>query len=321
MLYSRPVAHLYRFLKSVRLAVVLILVITALSLLATLIPQGRPAAWYGARYAAPFASLVRVLSLGRFFTSPLFLAPVLLFSLNLGACAVDRVVSRQRNHAKRRHGPDLIHVGLLVLLAAGLVTALGRAEKTFPLAQGDEAVVSSAYTLRLLSLASLRYDNGMPKEWTSTVSVTRGGVLETASFPIQVNHPLRLKGLSVYQSSWDTEGILDLTDEKARPVRATTGQGFQDGESFWYFADAEQRPGGALAAVFQEYRGKALVSSRTLVPGDAIGPFTVHSVSRREVSGLKVVRDPGLAPFLAALLLILAGLSLTFIQKRGDAAP
>ncbi|MGA2481202.1 MAG: cytochrome c biogenesis protein ResB [Spirochaetia bacterium] len=319
MLYSRRVARLYRFLRSVRLAVVLILVITVLALLATLIPQGRPADWYAGRYPAPVVALIRAVHLDRFFSSALFLAPVFLFIVNLGACAVDRVVSRQRNHAKRRYGPDLIHIGLLVLIAAGLVTALGRAEKTWPLAVGDQAAISPDYSLHLLSLKASTYDNGSPREWTSTVSVTRGGRIETASFPIEVNHPLRLRGLSVYQSTWDTEGVLDLADQQGRMVQAATGQGFQDGESFWYFADTEERA-GALAAVFQEYRGRTLVSARTLGAGDVIGPFTVRTVSRRDLTGLKVVRDPGLAPFLAALLLVFAGLCVTFIQKRGDAS-
>ena len=320
MLYSPSVASLYRFMKSVRLAVVLILVITVLALLATLVPQDRSAAWYRARYGAPLSSLIGLVRLDRFFTSPLFCAPVFLFSVNLGACAVDRVVSRQRNRARRRYGPDLIHVGLLLLIAAGLVTALGRAEKTWPLAVGDEAAISPAYTLRLLSLQALRYDSGMPKAWISRVSVTRNGVREIASFPIEVNHPLRLRGVRVYQSSWDTEGILELADPEGRLVKASTGQGFQDGDSFWYFAETKQGVHG-LGAVFQEYKGRALVSARSLAPGDVIGPFTVRSVSQREVTGLKAVRDPGLAPFLAALPLILAGLAVTFIQKRGDTAP
>jgi cytochrome c biogenesis protein ResB len=147
--------------------------------------------------------------------------------------------------------------------------------------------------------------------------VARGGQQVAASFPIQVNHPLRLGGLTVYQSSWETEGTIKLTDQ-GRAVEATTGQGFQDGDSFWYFADTLQEDKGRTA-VFQEYKANKLVSSRTLGPGERIGPFTVVSVSTREVSGLKVVKDPGLAPFLVALFLILAGLCLTFIQKRGDA--
>ena len=286
---------LYRFLKSVRLAVVLILVITALSLLATLV------------------------RFDRFFSSAIFLAPVFLFTVNLGVCAADRLITRERNKTKRRHGPDLIHIGLLVLIAAGLVTALGRQEKTWPLAVGEDAAISPVYALRLLSFQFLKYDNGAPRKWISTVSVTRGGKQEIASFPIEVNRPLRLQGISVYQASWETEGILALRDKDGRAVKATTGQGFQDGASFWYFADARQDRAGWMA-VFREYKGDQLVSARTLGAGETIGPFTVESVSTKELTGLKVVNDPGRWPFLVALFLVFSGLCLTFFQKRGDAA-
>jgi cytochrome c biogenesis protein len=310
------VGAILKAVKSVRLAVVLILVITALSLLATLVPQGRPDAWYQGHYAPAVYQLVRLAGFESFFRSPLFLALVLLFTVNLAACAADRLIRRARTKAKRRYGPDLIHVGLLVLIAAGLVTALGRQEKTWPLAVGETAAITQSYSLRLVSFQFLKYPNGTPQEWISTVAVIRDGKEETASFPIQVNKPLRLKGVSVYQASWDVEGILDL-EQGGEKVTATTGQGFQEGESFWYFADVQQA-GAGLAAVFQEYKGQKLASTRTVKPGDAIGPFTVKAVTKRDLTGLKVVRDPGVFPFLAALAIVLAGLGLTFIQKRGD---
>ena len=310
---------LFRFLKSVRLAVVLILVITALSLLATLVPQGRSDAWYRERFPRTLFTLIRLVSFDRFFSSAIFLVPMFLFTVNLGVCAADRLITRERNKAKRRHGPDLIHIGLLVLIAGGLVTGLGRQEKTWPLAVGEDAVISPSYALHLLSFQFLTYDNGAPREWISTVRVTREGKQEIASFPIEVNRPLRLKGISVYQASWETEGVMELKGGDGRTVKATAGQGFQDGDSFWYFGDA-RRDRSAWMAVFQEYKGNRLVSTRTLGVGETIGPFTVVSVSARELTGLKVVKDPGRWPFLAALLLVLSGLCLTFFQKRGDAA-
>jgi cytochrome c biogenesis protein ResB len=310
---------LYRFLKSVRLAVVLILVITFLSLLSTLVPQGRPDPWYRERYPRALSSLIRLVSFDRFFTSAIFLVPVLLFTANLGVCAADRLIARERNKAKRRHGPDLIHIGILVLIAGGLVTTLGRQEKTWPLAAGEDAAISPTYSLHLDSFQSLKYDNGSPREWISTVSVTRDGKQEIASFPIEVNRPLRLQGISVYQASWETEGILELETKGGKRVNASTGQGFQDGDSFWYFSDARQDRLGWMA-VFQEYKGDRLVSARTLGAGERIGPFTVVAVSARELTGLKVVKDPGRWPFLAALILILSGLCLTFFQKRREAA-
>jgi cytochrome c biogenesis protein ResB len=311
------VSAIFRALKSVRLAVTLILIITALSLLATLVPQGRPDAWYQGRYAPAVYQAVRLAGFESFFRSPLFLLPVLVFTVNLAACAADRLVRRAKSGMKRRHGPDLIHVGLLVLIAAGLVTALGRQEKTWPLAVGETATITSSYSLRLLSFQFLTYPDGSPREWISTVSVTHDGKEETAPFPIQVNKPLRLKGVSVYQASWDVEGILDLQQQNGEKVTATTGQGFQEGDSFWYFSDV-RAAGAGLAAEFREFKGRTLASTLTVKPGDRIGPFTVKGVSKRDLTGLKAVRDPGVFPFLAALVIVLAGLSLTFIQKRGD---
>jgi cytochrome c biogenesis protein ResB len=311
------VKELYRFLKSVRLAIVLILVIIVISLLATLVPQGRPDEWYLSAYRPFVYGLIKLFSLGSFFGSAFFLIPVALFAVNLGVCAVDRVVVRARNHARRRYGPDLVHIGLLVLIASGLVTATLRHEKTLQLAEGDEAAVGSVYLLHLDSFQYLTYDSGAPKDWISTVDVSRAGAPIAAGYKIEVNHPLRLKGYTVYQSSWDTEGLLDVTDAAGDPVTATTGQGFQEGESFWYFSEVTGTGAGARA-VFNEYKGDVLASSREVGVGESIGPFLVKKVSTRLVTGLKVVEDPGYVPFLVALGLILVGLALTFIQKRGD---
>jgi cytochrome c biogenesis protein ResB len=308
-----PVRAVYRFLKSVRLALVLIIVIIALSLLATLVPQSRPEAWYKAHFSPTVHELVVFLGLDHLFRSPLFLLPVLLFTVNLGTCAIDRIISRGRHKAPRRYGPDLIHVGLLVLIAAGLVTAVTRQEKVWQLAVGEEAAISPSTTVHVDSLQQLKYDDGRPRDWISTVSVTDSGRTLAEGFPIQVNHPLRLPGIALYQSSWESRGVIEVTQPDGATGSATAGEGFAEGDSFWYFAEVR---GGR--AVFEQYKGKSLVSTRSLAPGETIGPFTIEHVSVRDITGLKAVRDPGLAPFLAAIVLILAGLSLAWLQKRGE---
>jgi hypothetical protein len=321
------VKTVYGFLKSVRLTIVLVLVIAALSLVASLVPQGRPDAWYRSHYPPALSDLIRFAGLPRFFSSVGFLAPAFLLTLNLAVCAVDRVIRRVKNKAKPRYGPDLVHLGLLVLIAGGLVTALGRQETTWSLAVGEDAALSSTYALHLLSLQFLKYDNGAPKEWTSTVRVTRDGNVEIPSFPIRVNQPLRLKGLSVYQAAWELQGTLDLRDAGGEAVTATTGQGFPLGDSFWYFAEA-QKTRDAWSIVAVEYKGREMrpVSTRELRAGDVLGPYTVTGITAREITGLKAVRDPGFAPFLAALGIIVLGLCLTFIQSNAsrysaDSAP
>jgi cytochrome c biogenesis protein ResB len=312
-----PVRAVYRFFKSVRLALVLILVIVGLSLLATLVPQARPDAWYQSRYSPPVHALIAFLGLEHLFGSPLFLLPVLLFSINLGTCTINRLVTRARNKARRRHGPDLVHVGLLVLIAAGLVTAVTWQEKTWQLASGEEATISPAYTVHLESLQLLKYDDGRPRDWISRVSVTSNGQKVADNFSLQVNHPLRLSGITLYQSSWVTQGIIGVRQPDGAMGSATAGEGFTEGDSFWYFAEVRQER-EHWRAVFEQYKGKSLVSTLLLGPGDTVGPFAIERVSVRDVTGLKAVSDPGLAPFLAAIVLILAGLCLTWFQKRGE---
>jgi cytochrome c biogenesis protein ResB len=310
----------YAFFKSVRLAIVLIVVIVVLSLLATLVPQGRPDAWYQSHYSPGLFLVIRALHAQDFFSSAIFLVPVCFFTVNLAFCTVDRFVRRVRTRSPRRYGPDLIHIGLLVLIASGLVTASGRAEQTQFLAEGQEADIGSGYTLRLLSFEFLRYGNGSPRDWISKVAVAREGLQETASFPIQVNHPLRLRGLTVYQSSWDVNGTLRLKDADGNDVvPPSPGDSFPLGDSRWMFA-AFRRDGSAWGVEFRRYRGGDLEETRILRPGDSIGPFTVTGITGQEITGLKTVRDPGLAPFLAAVLLIVAGLCLTFIQQRTPSA-
>jgi hypothetical protein len=69
------VKAVYGFFKSVRLTIVLILVIAALSLLASLVPQGRADAWYRSHYPPLFSGLIRLADLPRFFSSAGFLVP------------------------------------------------------------------------------------------------------------------------------------------------------------------------------------------------------------------------------------------------------
>jgi cytochrome c biogenesis protein ResB len=319
--WADAIKAIYHFLKSPRLAVVVILVIASLSLLATLVPQRLSDAWYQAHYGAVAYGLISALGMEGFFRSVLFLAPVCLFTVNLGVCAVDRFVGRVRRGAPNRFGPDLVHIGLLVLIAGGLVTGLGRQEQSWTLAAGDVADLTPAYSITLVSLESKLYENGSPKEWTSTVKVMHDGKEELSAYPVQVNHPLRLHGLSVYQADWGIDGTLQLADPEGKLISPppSPGDWFEDGGTRWVFMRF-QKDGAWWQVSWSQYRGGEVVSTRTLGMGQTIGPFTVRGIDAHEVTGLKAVRDPGYAPFLAALVLVMAGLALTFFQKRGENA-
>ena len=305
---------LYRFLKSVRLAIVLILLITALSVLSTLVPQGREPAFYQGRYSPALHALITALGFNRYFSSALFLIPVAVFALNLGVCAVDRVVRRRRMKARRRFGPDIVHVALLVLIAGGLVTALGRREKDFLMAQGQEVDVAPHYSVRLRSFEYLKYQNGSPRAWISTVDVLRDGIPETTAFPIRVNHPLRLKGVSVYQATWEDQSTFLFHDTAGAETTARIGEGFRDADSVWYLAGVVDDAGDTKALLMQ-YRGNLLVSTRKLAVTESLGQYTLVRVTQQLAAGLRTVSDPGFTTVIVGVALLALGLTLTFVQK------
>jgi cytochrome c biogenesis protein len=307
------VQALYRFFRSVRLAVVLLLLLTGLSILATLVPQGREAAFYFHNYPPSLARLITALGYANFFKSWLFFVPCALFFVNLAVCAVDRIAGRLQRKARRRYGPDLVHVGLLLLIVGALLSTWGRREGSFYLGPGDSIDLPMGYRLKLLDYVDQRYEDGRPKDWVSTVEATRGEKVLQASYPIEVNRPLRLRGLKIYQSSFRREDTAQLRSAEGELVDMHDGQYFEWQDSFLYFAGIEEG-----RAVFERWQGHSLAETLSRSPTEPIGAYTIVRLSSRELTGLKAVKDPGFIPVLAALLVVVAGLALTFIQKSRD---
>jgi hypothetical protein len=126
-----------------------------------------------------------------------------------------------------------------------------------------------------------------------------------------------LKGLAIYQTSWDDQTTLRLRDSAGSEVTARVGQGFTYQDSFWYLADVVD-DGGVLKAMFQQYRGEELVSMRKLAPRESLGPYTLLGVSQKIATVLRTVTDPGYLPVLVGVVLLAFGLALTFLQKKRE---
>jgi hypothetical protein len=304
---------LYKFFRSIRLAVVLILVIAVLSIVSTLIPQGKDAAFYFHSYGAFRARVILTLDFDDFFRSLLFLIPVGLFFINLSVCTVDRLANQERRKARRRHGPDLIHVGLLLLIIGAMFSVFGRIESLVYMGAGDEIQLQGQYLIRLLNYEYEQYEDGRPKDWISTVEVHRNGELLFASFPIEVNKPLRIGGIRIYQTSFAREDRAFLRDRDGinRPI--SNGQGFEMEGAVVIFRGIEGH-----SAVFERWEQHSRTAVYRAAVGERIGEYTVAELGSRDVSGLKAVKDPGFIPVVIALIVVAAGLTLTFIQKGRD---
>jgi cytochrome c biogenesis protein ResB len=309
------VQKLYRFLKSVKLAVVLIAWLAATGILSTLVPQGREPGFYLEVYHGLAGRLILASGFSRFFTSVLFLVPAGLFFVNLGVCTVDRFLREVRRPSRRRHGPDILHVGLLVLVVGAVLSFAGRQTGFVRLAKGDGVEMPGGRLLVLDDFSYTTYDDGRPRDWTSTVRVAREGRDEVPPFPIRVNHPLRLGRMSIYQVSHSVETLLAVTDPAGRDHLLAEGEEATHGGATLFFMARPQEGGQVVVRV--QSAGDAEVLR--LSAGDSAGGFSVQGLRDVDITGLEAVIDPGYPVVLAGLGLILVGLAVTFIGKTGVA--
>ncbi|MGB9907417.1 MAG: cytochrome c biogenesis protein ResB [Candidatus Saccharicenans sp.] len=290
-------ARTWKFLSSLQLAIILLMLIILLSIVGTLIPQGQSPDFYR-QYMPGLAGLVRFLQFDHLFRSPLFLSLVFLFLLNLFFCSVQQLPARVkrlkvrsdetlvyrtgsldkkedlklvewlennplqlaslfRQRGFRVHlaqqgerksflarkglpglfGPELVHLGLIIIIAGGLVSAIFSQRLTLALMEGQsEQVPGRSFSLRLDRFSTEYYPDGSVKDWKSLVSVLENGQVRRQQV-IEVNHPLKYERWHVFQVSygqdWD-QALLELeaslASGPARTLQVQTGGGTDLGD-------------------------------------------------------------------------------------------
>ena len=307
-----------RFFRSIRLTVVLIAVIIVFALLSTLVPQGRSESEYREQFSSFVYSLITMTDINNYTKSSLFWVPLVLFILNLGVCTIDRIAKRIKNKAPRHIGPDLIHVGLLVLCVGGITTAAARREQDFTMVPGDRMQLAGGYTMSLSNFEFIKYPDGRPKAWISTVDLEKDGQLVKTAYKIEVNKPLTAGNLKIYQMNYGSKGGMDLVDDKGHAVKLELGQGLKVGDTVVGMVGGRPNDGstGGTVANMEQWRGETHVADFDVVQGDKLGEYTIQSISPIvEYTGLRAASDPGFILVLIALILASAGLVMTGIHK------
>ncbi|MGB8951191.1 MAG: cytochrome c biogenesis protein ResB [Candidatus Aminicenantales bacterium] len=114
-------------------------------------------------------------------------------------------------------GSDLVHAGLLVIIAGGIVSGMGGSREHLTLMEGQIIPVPrTGFELRLDKFETEYYPTGSVKDWKSTLTVLeKNRALLTKK--VEVNHPLSHKGFSFYQVSygwnWDNP-VLEIWAKK-----------------------------------------------------------------------------------------------------------
>jgi cytochrome c biogenesis protein len=202
---------IFSLLRSLRTTVFLVGLLSAAGALSTFIPQSLSEAEYQAHYGQTLGSLIVKSGFYNFFSSAFFFVLAGLFFINLLSCTVFRFKRELGKKANRNFGPDILHGGLVLFMAAALLSVLNRMDGSLMLTKGQTALLPNGNMLILDDLEYQHYENGRPKAWISYLTVLQDGVPLFQSFPLEVNHPLKLKGFSLYQNSYGTTGGMEYT--------------------------------------------------------------------------------------------------------------
>jgi cytochrome c biogenesis protein len=233
-----------------------------------------------------------------------------------------------------RVGPLLVHAGLVVLLLGAAWGALGGQRQEQFLAPGRSLELldsrgHSQLTLALDGFAVQRDPAGRPEQFSSQLRLLEGdgsegsGLLKAAA--ISVNHPLRFRGITLYQADWALAAI-DVQLGRS-PVLQLPLQTFpQLGDQVWGLV-LPTRPDGTepvLLSLSSEqgpvdvYGADGQLISQLPVGGEAreVKGLPLRVAGVLPASGILLKRDPGVPLVYAGFAIALVGGGLSLIATR-----
>ncbi len=110
-------------------------------------------------------------------------------------------------------GPLFVHIGLIVLLigsAYGNFTSQSKEQYLLPGESLDliNESTNSKATIKLVDFFIERESDGIPKQFTSKLDFSTEDFKLNEIKTTQVNHPIRFKGLTIYQADWAISNVV-----------------------------------------------------------------------------------------------------------------
>ena len=120
-----------------------------------------------------------------------------------------------------RVGPPLVHFGLIILIFGASYGALEGARIERFLAPDRSLNLlspngSNQINLKLTDFRIERGPNGQPEQFRSSLELSDKNLHQIISKQISVNHPLRFKGITIYQADWSLAAITIQIDKQKK---------------------------------------------------------------------------------------------------------
>ncbi|MBO6959994.1 MAG: cytochrome c biogenesis protein ResB [Prochlorococcus marinus CUG1438] len=129
-----------------------------------------------------------------------------------------------RSHISARRGligkvgPLVVHIGLITLLIGSAYGSFTSQSKEQYLLTGESLdlineVTNSKAQVRLVDFSIERESDGIPKQFISKLDFSSKDLKSNTLKTAKVNHPIRFKGLTIYQADWAISNIVLEIDD------------------------------------------------------------------------------------------------------------
>jgi cytochrome c biogenesis protein len=246
-----------------------------------------------------------------------------------------------------RLGVFVVHASVLLLLAGALVGSIFGFKASVRIDEGNQTgrvfeaktrkPIDLDFIIRCNEFEVKFYDTGAPEEFRSNLTIIEDGQ-ESFTTDIRVNHPLRYKGINIFQSSYGTAtpaaAVMTIVDnrsgqETTRTVRINETillpddqgtfllQGFMPhfefrghnlGETFFGLVDLEGETGFQVGLPVKFPTFDKMRKGRFT--------FVVTDFEKRYYTGLQVTKDPGVWYVYAGFVLMILGCWVTFFMAH-----
>lgn len=236
-----------------------------------------------------------------------------------------------------RTGVYIVHLSILLIFTGAIIGHFGgfkgsvmipemsSAEKIFASKDGDS--LELGFEVRCNSFAIEFYDNGMPKEYKSSLSILENGK-EVLTQDIEVNSPLTYKGITFYQSSYQgyQDFLLNITENSSGESKIFTIP-FQK-QMTWADKDLHFGIVNADAVGQRVVRAKVWFKAGDNPPSiewltdkdkttfiSGAQEYTL-SIKQMYATGLQVAKDPGIWVVYIGCGFMLLGLYIAFFRSH-----
>lgn len=341
--------RLMKFIKklgSLKLTFFLLIIIAAVSVLGTLIVQQEKESFYSQFYGQFWGKIIIQLGINNLYQNILFSGLFFLLGGNLLACNINSFSPRIFKK-KRKLAIFLLHFSVLLVFLGAAVSKIKKDSRVLQLLPNEKLMLEKENFEIIFRKFYIDFypQTSLPKDYRSEVEIFENGKFKAPAI-IRVNHPLKFKGYSFYQSGFEVMadanivvrhrgkifwegnlkqgGFLEIPERnlKIEIVQLVPDAQVTENQKISLNSYQFKNP-ALLVAVYKEdeliqeswfFLNKE--ENRKLRQAESVFEFEIEKINPFYATVLQVNRDPGLGMIWSGFSILFLGLSLLLIGAQ-----